>query len=249
MAAEWEVYESRVQEAQATIRVDMSAHDDHGDGRGYCLRVTVQLREPGADGTGVEAEAEPLSKLEARLAAILSERSEAVGVGWITTRGRRELLFYATHPGDLQEGVDAVRAEFPGYALSAGLENDPSWSRYRQALYPRARDLIRIQNRRRVEELGAKGDKPEKKRRVSHWLYFPTAEDRKAFLGEVQPEGFKSTAQRVKGDETDERPIALQITREDALELEGLDELTLDLWDRAQAYDGEYGGWEAQPAK
>lgn len=249
MPAEWEVFDSRVKEAQATIRVDMSAHDEHGDSRGYCLRVTVQLRDPGRDGTGVDAERTALEQLEARLGSLLSERSEAVGVGWITTRGQRELVFYATHPGDLQECLDALRGEFPGYTLGGGLENDPSWSRYRQVLYPRARDLIRIQNRRRVAELTAKGDKPDKKRRVSHWLYFPTAEDRKAFLGEVQPEGFKSTAQRVKGDEADERPIALQISRDDTLDLDALDELSLDLWDRAQAYDGEYGGWEAQPAK
>jgi hypothetical protein len=170
-------------------------------------------------------------------------------VGWITSQGRRELLFYATHPGDLQEGVHSLRSEFPHYELTAGLEHDSSWSRYRQVLYPRARDMIRIQNRRKAAALAAKGDKPEKKRRVSHWLYFPTVEDRKAFLSEVQPEGFKSTAQRVKDDETEERPIALQVSRDDPLEAEGLDELTLDLWDRAQAYDGEYGGWEAQPAK
>lgn len=248
-AAEWELYRSRVKEGHAAIRVDMSARDVHGEDRPYCLMVAVELRERGADGTGTPTEETHLAKLEARLAAVLTERCEAVGVGWITKLGRRELLFYASHPGDLQESVEAVRGEFPAYKLGAGLENDPSWSRYLQALYPRARDLLKIQNRRQVAALAQKGDKPDKKRKVGHWLHFPTVEDRKAFLTEVQPEGFKSTAQRVKDDEGEERPFALQVSRDDTLEQEALDELTLDLWDRAQVYDGEYRGWESQPAK
>lgn len=249
MSAEWEVYTSRVQEAQAAIRVDLKAHDVHGENM-WCLRITVDLQDPGKDGTGGgDKEQEALQKIEARLGQLLRERSEAVCVGWITTQGRRELMFYASHPGELQEDVEGLRREFPGRKLTAGLENDPSWSRFRQILYPRPKDLKRIENRNKVQKLADKGDPLKKPRRVSHWLQFPTADDRKAFLQEVQPEGFKSTAQRVKDDEGEERPFQLQISRDDPVELDSIHELTLDLEERAAAYDGEYGGWETTPVK
>lgn len=248
MSAEWEVYTSRLHEAQATIRVDLKAHDTHGENT-WCLRITIDLQEPGKDGTGVEKEQAALQQIESRLGQLLSERNEAVCVGWLTTQGRRELMFYASHPGELQEDVAGLRREFPGYKLSAGLENDPSWSRFRQILFPRPKDLKRIENRKRVQRLADAGDPLTKPRRVSHWVQFPTADDRKAFLQEVQPEGFKSTAQRVKDDEGEERPFQLQISRDDPVDLDSIHELTLDLEERAAAYDGEYDGWETTPIK
>jgi hypothetical protein len=92
-----------------------------------------------------------------------------------------------------------------------------------------------------VWRLEEQGDSLTKPRPVDHNLYFPTAEARAAFLGQVAPLGFSVAGQRDHAQR--ELPFQLELVHTSAVELATIHAVVIDLAERAEALDGEYDGW------
>jgi hypothetical protein len=96
-------------------------------------------------------------------------------------------------------------------------------------------------DRQTVEALIAHGDPLTKARQVDHWIYFPTAKDRDAFVGEVKPLGFSANTH----DEGDEpNPHCACVSRVDHVDLVSIHKVVMTLFAVAKRHTGDYDGWE-----
>jgi Regulator of ribonuclease activity B len=96
-------------------------------------------------------------------------------------------------------------------------------------------------DRKTVEALRAHGDPLTKARQVDHWIYFPTAKGRDAFVDEVEPLGFS-----VDTDDDGKEPnrYCAYVSRVDHVDLASIHKVVMTLLAAAQRHAGEYDGWE-----
>jgi hypothetical protein len=96
-------------------------------------------------------------------------------------------------------------------------------------------------DRKTVEALIAHGDPLTKARLVDHWVYFETAQARRAFVEQVEPLGFTATTH----DEGDApRPHCACVSRVDRVDLETIHKVVMTLFAAAKRLAGHYDGWE-----
>ena len=128
------------------------------------------------------------------------------------------------------------------FTLKKG-RNHNEWKLYTEFMYPNPRQYQCIMNQRVVQNLETNGDTLIKERKVDHWIYFKTQEDKQHFLNEIKDDGFQVTNEDYNVDSTD-RPYSLQIARVDYVDIESVNDYTLNLWELAEECNGEYDGWE-----
>ena len=90
-----------------------------------------------------------------------------------------------------------------------------------------------------------KGDDLSKERPIDHWLFFPTEQARTAFCEEIRQQGFSigdSPAPDLEGSDSDAE-YQVMATRPDTPA--EINDVTLDLAERAQRLGGRYDGWGA----
>jgi hypothetical protein len=98
-------------------------------------------------------------------------------------------------------------------------------------------------NQKVILQLTKAGDKLIKERRIDHWLYFETEDDRRNFFILIADKGFLvDKMDKMKDERT--HPYSLQIYRTDKPELAGITRLTLYLSKEAAKHKGVYDGWE-----
>ena len=86
------------------------------------------------------------------------------------------------------------------------------------------------------------GDIPERPRKIEHWVYFPTEENRADFIRSVVSQGYQ--CENMVAEEENPLDYKLLVSREDPTTEENIDEVVLYLWETAQEFEGEYDGWE-----
>jgi regulator of RNase E activity RraB len=138
--------------------------------------------------------------------------------------------------------VSAVSAKYPAYEFDFGDQPDPTWSQYLNVLYPGARDLQRMRNRRVVEALEAEGDSLQAERPVTHWIYFQDPAQRAVAVERLVPEGFQ--VEQVNAEDTADQVLGLRIVRLDRVDSSSIDTTVLQIIDLMDGLDAEYDGWE-----
>ena len=112
-----------------------------------------------------------------------------------------------------------------------------------QVIYPQ-RTHESTMNQQVLAQMEKRGDSLSKAREVVHWIYFKTESGRNKFEAELIGKGFI-----VKAKDFDKGygnfPFKLVIWREDKVGWNEIDNYTLELWELANQYDGDYDGWEA----
>ena len=173
--------------------LDLQAADEETGERTQVYWVAFALGDPDENGLAADSEGETLNALEDDLETLLAERLDAIYVGRITYKGQRRLFLYGppAAPGALDEAMQSLTVAYSGYEFEFGEEDDPDWVNYHEALYPEPAQHQSMLNRRVVEQLEEAGDQTSVPREVDHWLYFPSAESRRAFLEAVVAEGFE----------------------------------------------------------
>jgi hypothetical protein len=246
MAEEWEFFFCRVNDAPASIFVDLGLREAAPQReRPHLLWVWVSMLNPREDGLSRSDEAPQLHEIDQRLGATLAEQLDAVHVGRITTSGRREFYYYAPAPVGFDEAVSDTMSRFPQYAYDCGEQEDARWSQYLEVLYPGPRDLQWIRDRQVVERLQELGDLLHAPREVEHYLYFPSEQSRQAVVDQVRRAGFTIRDMSVvDGAAGRLNRFGLRICRSDPVDLDSIHAVVADLLDRATAVGGEYDGWE-----
>lgn len=246
MSDEWDFYFAKVNDAVASIFVDLGLRPDApNEKRPWLLWVWVEMRSPRPDGLSSGEEAPTLYRIEESLNAMIPPTCGAQLVGRITGSNRREFYFYGEEPGELETALERTRQEFPDYRFQSGSQYEPEWEQYLELLYPSATNLQRMMNRRVLEALEKQGDVHELPRKVDHWLEFPSAEARAAARGTLEAIEFAIEGEYESEEPGAALPHSLVVSRVDSVEMHSINGVTLELARLAAEHGGNYDGWES----
>jgi hypothetical protein len=240
---DWDFYYCRVDDKPASIYLDLGAIEQVPVAAlPYMAFIRLRMREPRPDGLSSQTEFGTLCALEDHLVATLLS-DEVQYLGRCTTNACRDFVFYIANAEAWPGCVAASMQAFPDYGYEVGARPDPDWSAYTGYLYPGERDMHIIHSRRVCQALEERGDKLDAPREIDHWLHFASPQALSAYVQAVVPQGFAVRSQSSEPDA--EGRYALQIWRTDVPGYAAINEITLPLFDLAQAGEGAYDGWEA----
>jgi hypothetical protein len=244
LSDEWDYYFARIDDAVASIFVDLGLRREAPiEARPWLLWVSITLQRPKADGLASNEESRTLNEMGASLDATVAAICGAQMVGRITRGGRREIYFYGAEPGGLADAAAQVMQSFADHAYETGSAFQPEWEHYLTLLYPSATNLQRMQNRRLLEELAAQSDVHELPRKVDHWMYFADQEGRAACRDTLAAIGFEVEDEGVAEEEGEHLPFSLVVSRVDSVDTHSINGITLELARLVGEHRGDYGGW------
>jgi uncharacterized protein (TIGR01619 family) len=245
MAGDWASYFCNVNDVLASIFLNLELRASVPDkNRSNLLWVWVAMKSPREDGLSSKSEFEILCSIDDMLTETLAEKFDAVFCGRITTDGRREFYYYATHSEQLQIVVENAMSRFRGYEFDCGWKADPEWRQYLDVLYPSDENRQRIENRKVLDALERQHDTLKAPRDVSHWIYFQTEKDRGAFRSAVLRLEYRVQSEP-PGSGSD-FPFGLCIVRFQSVQQAEIDNAVIDLFRLAKKFSADYDGWETQ---
>jgi hypothetical protein len=245
VADEWDFYPCRVDDEPASIFLNLWFRERAPiAGLDTLYWVRIAMRDRGDHGMGSGAEAEVLYPIEDQLVARAREHG-LVNVGRVRNDGTWQLMLYgpAGRLAALTALANDTRAALDGREVKTGEKRDPEWEVYTEFILPDAERWQWMMDRRVVAVLADNGDVAELPRRVDHWLYFPTARSRDAFVAAAAEDGF------AREDSSDDGrypsgTFGARIYRDDPVELEHIHDVVMQLHDLADEHEGTYDGWE-----
>lgn len=250
-AGHWEFYLGQVNDAPASITVDLALRDTSArPDAPVRLSVLLKMRDPADHGMGTAEDADSLRPVENRLEAQLRTRVEARMIGRIRGQGRWQIHFHVPS-AEAAKSAGALVAEdlgrAPGLEWETAIALDPTWSFYDRVLAPDDERMQWILDRHVVEQLMKAGDPLTEARRVDHWVYFPTAAARTAFKKAIADRGFTVDVEHDEG--ADEHRFALQLHRIDSVDHDDIHAVAMEIKEAAESVGGDYDGWETMVLK
>jgi len=244
LSDEWDFYFARINDAPASIFIDLGVRADVPlEKRPWLLWAWVQLNGATADGLASNEEAPALHRIGEALDATIAPTCGAQLVARVTGGGRREFYFYATEPGELQAAASTAMQPFVDYRFEFGSTFQPEWDQY-LSLYPSDTNLERMQNRRLLEVLAREGDVHDLPRKVEHWMYFANEATRSACRDTLIAAGFATEEESHSEEAEDELPYQLVVSRVDSVGSHTINGITIELARLARQHAGMYDGWD-----
>ena len=211
----------------------------------YPKRLHLQILYKNADDNGfpTREEGEYVYRIEDAVEEIVEQHGDMLA-GVVKCDERVRIFAYTKNELGYDDEISAVMSKnFPDYAYTLAVVDDPDWELYFDALYPDRYEYQSIMNMRLIENIKSDGDSMVP-RVLEHCLLFKTEENGEAFLAKVIEDCFiKLSSENLSNNEDidKEYPYVLVIGREDAFE--NIDEIVWYLMDLAKEFDGEYSGW------
>ncbi|WP_123041484.1 DUF695 domain-containing protein [Cohnella candidum] len=240
MSDNWDTYFTYIDRKPASFFLDLDPWEEGTNEKFVHLyRLSVVLKEPDNIGLTTNAEAEVLFAAEDSIHDLLDEHY--LFVGRVTTEGRRNFYYYTdSEDVNLLQNLAARSLENYRYTFGRIEEKEPG-AFYREFLYPNKANWHRLMNRHLVNKLNELGDTLEKRREVTHWIYFDSAESRRLFQEKVLKDGF-----RIVDQEQSNQRYSLCISRNDLVDLHAISGVTDVLVHAAEECGGDYDGWETK---
>ena len=243
---DWGVYlcNAFAYDLPAVIRTNLALRDFEYTAN-YPKRLHLQILYKNANDSGfpTREEGEYVYSIEDAVEEIVKQHGDMLA-GVVKCDERVRIFAYVKNELGYYDEISAVMSKnFPDYAYTLAVVDDPDWELYFQALYPNRYEYQSIMNMRLIENIKSDGDSMVP-RVLEHCLLFKTEEHGEAFLANVMENGFikLSSEDRSNNDDIDkEYPHVLVIGREDAFE--NIDKIVWYLMDLAEEFDGEYDGW------
>jgi hypothetical protein len=243
---DWGVYlcNSFAYDLPAVIRTNLALRDFEYT-ENYPKRLHLQILYKKADDNGfpTREEGEYVYSIEDAVEEIVEQHGDMLA-GVVKCDERVRIFAYTKNELGYYDEISAVMSKnFPDYAYTLAVVDDPDWELYFQGLYPDRYEYQSIMNMRLIEDIKSDGDSMVP-RVLEHCLLFKTEEHGEAFLAKVMEDGFikLSSEDRSNNEDIDkEYPYVLVIGREDAFE--NIDEIVWYLMDLAEEFEGEYSGW------
>lgn len=244
--ADWGVYlcDSFAYDLPAVIRANLALRDFEYTAN-YPKRLHLQILYKNADDNGfpTREEGEYVYSIEDAVEEIVEQHGDMLA-GVVKCDERVRIFAYTKNELGYYDEISAVMSKnFPDYAYTLAVVDDPDWELYFQGLYPDRYEYQSIMNMRLIEDIKSDGDSMVP-RVFEHCLLFKTEEHGEAFLAKVMEDSFIKLSSEKQTDNEDidkEYPYVLVIGREDAFE--NIDEIVWYLMDLAEEFDGEYSGW------
>jgi len=250
LSDEWDFYFARVNDAVASIFVDLGLKPDApNEKRPWLLWVWVEMQTPRPDGLSSGDEASKLYEIEESLNSMIPPVCGAQLVGRITGSNRREFYFYGEEPGELEMAAERAMKPFESYGFQTGSAFQPEWEQYLGLLYPSASNLQRMMNRRVLDALAQQGDVHEQPRKVDHWLEFPSTPARAAARRTLEAIEFVVEGEYEAEEPEAALPHSLVVSRVDSVDTHTINGITLELARLAGEHGGSYDGWECPVTK
>lgn len=245
MPEDWDFYFCQVNGVLASIALDLGLRNAVPDlSKPELLWIWVYFKSPRPDGLSDSSEFDVLIKIEEKLKGTLESKFNAILSGRITTDGRREFYYYASHSDAFESAVADALALFPSYEFDSGFQKDPEWKQYLEVLYPSDENLQRIKNRSVLDVLERKGDTLEAPRDIFHWIYFRTKSDRESFWTVFQLLSYRLESKPEKPD--GDFPFGICIVRFQSVKQDDVDEAVIELFRCTKEFRGDYDGWETK---
>ena len=243
---DWGVYlcNAFAYDLPAVIRTNLALRDFEYTAN-YPKRLHLQILYKNANDSGfpTREEGEYVYSIEDAVEEIVEQHGDMLA-GVVKCDERVRIFAYTKNELGYYDEISAVMSKnFPDYAYTLAVVDDPDWELYFQALYPDRYEYQSIMNMRLIEDIKSDGDSMVP-RVLEHCLLFKTEENGEAFLAKVMEDSFikLSSEDRINNEDIDkEYPYVLVIGREDAFE--NIDEIVWYLMDLAEEFDGEYSGW------
>jgi hypothetical protein len=250
LSDEWDFYFARVNDAVASIFVDLGLKPDApNEKRPWLLWVWIEMQSPRPDGLSSGDEAAKLYEIEESLNSLIPPVCGAQLVGRITGSNRREFYFYGEEPGELEAAAERAMKAFDSYRFQTGSAFQPEWEQYLGLLYPSASNLQRMMNRRVLDSLAQQGDVHEQPRKVDHWLEFPSTQARAAVRSTLEAIEFAIEGEYQAEEPEAALPHSLVVSRVDCVDTHTINGITLELARLAGEHGGNYDGWECPVTK
>jgi hypothetical protein len=157
-------------------------------------------------------------------------------------------IYYLKLDFEWKDTVSAAMGYFPEYSYEFGSRMDMEWEVYQKLLFPTIKEWQVIANHHACDNLKEQGDNLRLDRAIEHKCYFKDIQGRKAFICEIENEGFhiqKETEVPFNG----ETLYGVAFYRKDVPFYYDIDELTLHIIDISEKYGGNYDGWECSLVK
>ena len=249
---DWGVYlcNAFAYDLPAVIRTNLALRDFEYTAN-YPNRLHLQILYKNADDNGfpTREEGEYVYRVEDAVEEIIEQHGDML-VGVVKCDERAHIFAYAKNELGYYDEISEIMSEnFPEYAYTLEVVEEPDWELYFQALYPDRYEYQSIMNMRLIENIKSDGDSMVP-RVLEHCLCFTTEENGEAFLAKVMEDGFIKLSSENRSDNEvidKEYPYLLVIGREEAFE--NIDGIVWYLMDLAEEFDGEYSGWGCSVVK
>ena len=243
---DWGVYlcNAFAYDLPAVIRTNLALGDFEFTAS-YPKRLELQILYKNADDNGfpTREEGEYVYSIEDAVEEIVEQHGDVLA-GVVKCDERVRIFAYTKNELGYYDEISAVMSKnFPDYAYTLAIVDEPDWELYFQGLYPDRYEYQSIMNMRLIEDIKSDGDSMVP-RVLEHCLLFKTEENGKVFLAKVMEDDFIKLSSENQSDNEDidkEYPYVLVIGREDVFE--NIDEIVWYLMDLAEEFDGEYSGW------
>ena len=88
------------------------------------------------------------------------------------------------------------------------------------------------------------GDNLGSVREVNHWIFFKSFDDMCDYKDIVMTKGFKVSNMDHQEDSKETHPFTLIINKEDKVDLDSINKVTIELCQLAEEFEAKYDGWE-----
>ncbi len=244
---EWASYFCRVEDKPASIRLNL-ALNNIAPIENYSTRIwfSVKLLNPDENGFTSREEFPTICKIEDDISEAI-EKTGMISVGALKTNGTFDLYLYGKNRSKVEEVIFRVMKNYPEYNYATDIKIDESWSDYFNFLYPEEYEYQTILNQRVLMNLEKQGDNPESERKIDHWLYFDTEENREIFISKIEKNGYPliSKISIDKGDFL----FQLNISKISKATRNTINDSVWELILLAKEANGVYDGWGCPIAK
>ncbi|WAC73345.1 DUF695 domain-containing protein [Roseateles sp. SL47] len=247
MTDHWDFYFLHIDEHPASIYVDLGMESQAPlAALPHLALLRLPMLRPRGDGLSSREEFNTLSAIEDALTAQV-QGDDAGYVGRNTCEGHRDFFFYVADPAAWAKRVDHVMAQYPDYQGRTSTREEADWSTYFNVLLPGPANRQSMENRQVCERLEELGDPLTAARQLDHWSYFPDEASARAFIEEAQSLGFSLTEGPLQAE--DGGAFSVQLARTDIPSFQGIDAVTLPLFEASLRHGGDYDGWACHVEK
>ncbi|WP_158286537.1 DUF695 domain-containing protein [Chitinophaga sp. S165] len=206
----------------------------------YVLITNVKFKNCD-QGIPTETELSSLYRLSDSVYANVTAHVKNIMAGTFTYQCERMEYYYLVDTVGIRDLlVTLFQKHFSTYEPGITIKADKNWDAYLKFLHPNEETLEYTQNEKILMSLEQQGDKPEKERRVDHWILFATEKDMDYFIPYATSQHFKVE------EKTKNR---LRISRMDKIALPIISKITTELKKEAKKYNGVYDGWKTTIVK
>ncbi|MCG6154859.1 DUF695 domain-containing protein [Rubinisphaera margarita] len=238
MSEHWEFYATQMNDAPATILVDIGISKILDSLPEIICRIEFSFSNPTPGGLPSSPEENELANA---IEDELSNLAEAEGhhyLGRLTCEGKRYFFFYTANPPSLVIGMKAIN-DRRNLELKAAAIKDPDHEQYWNTLYPTGQDWQVIKDTKVLQALAQDNDDPSIEREVDHFAYFKDIESATEFQEWAQTVGCQPRHEI----ELDDDSYSVKLYHIGRMDLRSITNVTVPLALKAEQLGGNYDGW------